>query len=789
MARRNDLAVRGGALPGIEFAVPALLLALALTVLGDVLLSGGASVPARQGTDLSIQFLAWRDLTGRELGSGRLPLWNPHIFSGSSFVGGFQSALFYPPTWLHIFLPLGQAINITAALHVFLAGLFAAWWARRLGAGRAGAFLAGCAFMFSGPFFLHLGAGHLSQVGVMAWTPLLFLSLDGWLDERRQGWLLLGSAALALMVLAGNPQYVYYAVPVSALYLGLRLWSSGTRRSAASQGTAALGAAGLYGLGLALAAVQLLPGLETARESVRSGGVSLAFASQVSLPPENLLTLLVPGILGDMNVFPYFGRWYLWETCLFVGIGTLLLAAMTLARENGPRPRILAGTAILCLLVALGPLTPLYSVLYHAAPMFASFRGSAKCAFLAALFLSVLAGVGCERLWKTPSRGIRPLPVAVAACSLLFAVTGLWLFSSPLKTPASWAALLDLLAGTRVTDIPASRLTAPTFVGMAAWFAGEGLLTASFKLALYAGLLFSSGWRRVGPSAAGKVFVVLAACEMLMFGFGSRASMSSKLEPPAAWETALADKESGARFLIQDLAHANSGMAWKAGNIWGHDPLLSRRYAEFMAATQGLGPDKASQYLQFTEPHPAMSLLRLRHILQNDETRPVVTLPMRRWMPRVSLMTSWTVLNNRDEVLGALFNPGLNLAETVVLESEPFPDGTGPGAHGASPRDYAKVLAETTDTLDIEARTVVPAVLLITDAWAPGWRASSLDAGYSQKYKVIPADHTLRAVPLFPGNHRLRLRYSPSSFRVGAAVSLLSLAGLLILACRLKRRP
>ena len=38
-----------------------------------------------------------------------------------------------------------------------------------------------------------------------------------------------------------------------------------------------------------------------------------------SLPPENLLTLLLPGLFGNGVSCAYWGRFNLWETCAFVG--------------------------------------------------------------------------------------------------------------------------------------------------------------------------------------------------------------------------------------------------------------------------------------------------------------------------------------------------------------------------------------------------------------------------------------------------------------------------------------
>ncbi|MBI5624476.1 MAG: hypothetical protein HY924_11920 [Elusimicrobia bacterium] len=762
-----------------RLAGPAALLGLALVVFADVLGSGGALAPGRPGTDLSIQFLAWRDFTGRELSAGRLPLWNPHIFSGSSFVGGFQSALFYPLTWLHAFLPVGLGISIWSAAHVFLAGLFAWWWASRLGAGKPGSVLAGLAYMFSGPFFLHVGAGHLSQVGTMAWTPLLFLSLDAWLDERKKGWLLLGAAALCLMVLAGNPQYVYYTLPVCCLYGALRLWRARPKQP----GSLALGVAAIFSLGLGLAAVQLIPGLETARESARTGGVPLAFASQVSLPPENLLTLLCPSFLGDLHNLPYFGRWYLWETCSFAGIGTLLLALLSLAKENGPRPRILAGLAFLCLVLALGPATPLYSLLYHTVPMFSAFRGTAKFSFLAILFISVLAGLGAERLRQHSQRGLgTAFWPAAGFCVLLLGASGLLLANTSVGASA-WKSLLERLDATGVADLPASTMLDPGFLAQSASFAGWSFLAAAAKLGAFA-LLILPAVRGKFPSLSRWGFLALTAGELAYFGFSSRSVMSSKLDCPPPWQEAVRKSASKSRLLHWDLGHANSGMAWGSLNLWGHDPLLSKRYAEFMAACQGKPPEAGTPYLSFSRVHPAMSMLRLGSVLIEAGDRSVA--PIAGSLPKAFLVKDWAVLSKGLPALRAVFQPGFDPRRTVILETEPFPAGAAASSARAF-EDSVSVLAETTDTLDLSVENSAPAVLVVTDAFSPGWKARSMDDHAA--FQVLAANHVVRAIPLPPGRRKLRLEYAPGSLRLGAVVTVLSLALCLLLFFKLKARP
>src|SRR5688500_17581492 len=217
---------------------------------------------------MPLQFLPWRDFGFRELRAGNLALWNPHVYGGAPFLGGFQSALLYPPNWLHLVLPLGHAINWGIALHVFCAGYFTYLWVRRRGVSRVGATMAGGAFMLGGQYVLRIVPGHLPHLCAMVWTPLLLLAIDAWRDDapRRWGWVLLGIAAVAMQVLAGHPQYVYYTGLVLTLYAALLAWRAPRRLMFL------LGFAAMYAGGALISAVQLLAGLHAAGESLRGGG-------------------------------------------------------------------------------------------------------------------------------------------------------------------------------------------------------------------------------------------------------------------------------------------------------------------------------------------------------------------------------------------------------------------------------------------------------------------------------------------------------------------------------------
>jgi hypothetical protein len=138
-----------------------LLLAMTLAMFGDLLFAGGTRVLGHPGSDMFLQYFAWREFGFRELVKGNLVLWNPHIFSGAPYFGGMQGALLYPPNWLFLVLSTPVAINWSVALHVFAIGAFMFFWMKQRGLSAAASFF----------------AGHLPQLSAMTWSPLIFCSI------------------------------------------------------------------------------------------------------------------------------------------------------------------------------------------------------------------------------------------------------------------------------------------------------------------------------------------------------------------------------------------------------------------------------------------------------------------------------------------------------------------------------------------------------------------------------------------------------------------------------------
>ena len=756
--------------PGVRawVAVALGLAALTLVLFGDVLFLSGDAVLSDSETDVALYYAYFQQFGYEELRRGNVPLWNPYLFSGQPYVGSFDTAILYPLNLFFLVLPLAKAINVDFALHTLLAGLFMALWTARRGLRPLACFTAGALLMTSGPFFMHIYGGHPTIVRAMAWAPLIFASIDGVFARPGLRWALVGMLAFAMQLLTGNMQYVFYTGIAAGVYSVLRLARAEKKLYVmTSLGALVLG-------GICLAAAQLFTGIDAAAESVRSGRVPYAFAAMFSFPPENLLTFLVPGIFGDMIHCEYWGRCYLWEMQAYFGITGLTLAVYGAVWGRREVRRYSFVLVVTMILLALGSHTPMFRVLYAYVPGFDNFRGNSKFMFQAMLFLIMLSAAGLDALMRGQGK-----PQWAASLAALLAVAlgagalVVWLGAS--RNAETWSAFAWTINATRESYF---HLTTGDVIEVGR-FAAKALAAAAAVSALVALCLALVPAR----AYAVKLVVALAVVEVAMFAFNARATFPlERLRIPdveAFYAETLRD-DPDARVLQLDMP--NHAMWARVGEMWGHDSYVLKRYAQFMAFTRGIPPDRATSYLSFDDYHPWYKLVRTKYVLQRDE-RGLQVNTVAPVLERFHLVHDFRVMNDRDTIFNAMANPSFNPLERVILEGAPAvrPEpGAAPGS--------VRLVDEGTDHLEIEVETPRAALLLITDSYSSGWRARGLEGSVQQEYDVMPANYILRAIPLERGTHRILVEYSPWAFRAGkwgSAMSVVVFVALVVFQLRI----
>lgn len=330
--------------------------------------------------DSMAQFYPWRLLLYRAAQQGQLPLWNPYQFGGYPFVGNGQSALFYPPNWLYFFISPKIGLGLSAALHVFLGGLFMWGLARAWNLSALPALFAAIAFSYGG--FITTWIELPTLPNSLIWLPLYAWGVEQTVCAARKP-----SSAYVGLAAHNMPQSAFVPVRKALLGIVMMACASGMSLLAGHFQIAAyvwifgliyalcrvasvlprgawlrlLGAIVLaLGLGLLLAGAQLMPTLELGALSARGAGgpspAGFVFHKQRALQPLELLTLLWPDFLGSPVRGDYPGISYS-EHCGFVGAITIVLGVLGfLLKPRRLMCGLFGGMAILALWGAMGGL-------------------------------------------------------------------------------------------------------------------------------------------------------------------------------------------------------------------------------------------------------------------------------------------------------------------------------------------------------------------------------------------------------------------------------------------------
>jgi hypothetical protein len=499
-------------------------------------------------------------------------------------------------------------------------------------------------------------------------------------------------------------------------------------------------------------------GFHAAGETVRNQAMPFEFALYFSFPPENLLTLFAPAFFGSVAGHPYWGRWYLWEANAFIGVTGFALAVYGIAAAQTPAKKSLLGMAAAAALLAFGDNTPFFRVLYEWVPFVDRLRGSGKFMFMTALVLVLFAGCGLDRLLRERSVSRRAVWLAAGAALALGAA------GYALRL-LDWRWVGDWIRRTGQTYLEHGLYSDALFMSASQGLASFGLILGAATLGACAVLL---AWTRREPRAA-LALGILALAEMFAFGWINRPAFDSARIVIPELRDFLAQHPGDYRIL--NLArYPNTAITMRAYDAWGYDPAVTRRYAEFMTWSVGDDPARTIQYVTFRRFHPLLAMLRVKYVIVLDKDVMSIHAGGTPPLGRLELIGAYRVRSERDAILQAMGEASFDPRREVILESSPSVAPRNDGKAGS-----VRLVAQSNDWLEIEADVPSPKILLITDAYAKGWRVQPLEGSSQQAYELLPADWTLRAVPLQAGKHHFCVVYDPPEFRIGAWISALAL--------------
>ncbi|MGC9394690.1 MAG: YfhO family protein [Anaerolineae bacterium] len=705
------------------------------------------------GNDLTNMFVPWLHFVKTSIQQGRLPLWNPTLFSGTPFVANPQPALFYPPTWLALLLSPARALALSLVFHVWLAGVGMVVWMRSEAASETGAFLGAVVFAFSGYTFTRIQAGHVGLFNTGAWLPLILWMGKRAIGRRSWRWAILGGLPVGMAFLAGHTATFIYVGLTLALYLAFCAWRAAPDlRTILKILLPPLALMTVVGLGLG--AIQLLPLAELTLHSNRQT-VDYAFAARFSWPPGYVLTLLIPNFFGEPARTGYWGDGVYDEVIFYVGLLPLLLAALG-ARTRHRLTPFLVALGLGALLLALGQYGVLHPLFYRFVPLFSMMRAPARAGFLFTLAAAALAGLALTALNAAEERA-----------RLLGPLKWSWVW------PVTGAAVLLAMVG-----------FAAFAWGREANPAAGRLWHTANQIVLFVLLLIpATAWLRQAVAPGKRLLagaaIVLALVDLWTFG-GSIVTVKSAPEN-AYWRIvahAIPDPQA-ARVLPWELGDfdQNGGMPYGLRSITGYDPLMLERYQAFIHSrndpTARTFDLLNAGYLVTTAPQAFPDTPESPRLLHEESGVWIYERPTA--LPRAWVTTQTEVLDDA-RILARIHAADFDPRTTALMATPTTCASTGePG--------QADVIGDTGNR--IEARVQGGGGMLIfSEVDYPGWRAF-VDGN---AVPLIRADYVLRALCVPAGDHEVTLVYDPPLLKIGAGITGLTLLLLIGAIIALRRK-
>lgn len=712
-----------------------------------------------------------------------LPHWNPYLFCGIPSLAEPQNAVFYPLNLIFLLLPLNIAFNYSVVLHLILAGIFMFYLARTLEIDGLSSFCTAIIFIFSSIFSLHLFAGHLTNIHTIIWLPLIFLLIEKYFKTRKIYYIVSAGISLSMQIFSGHLQYVTYTVLAIGSYLLFRFIIQPDDRLKIFK-------AGLYliTIGLLLSAIQLLPTAEYAIHSTRATK-DYAFFSSLSFAPENLITIIIPDFFGNLmhGEFSYWGRWYFWEECVYMGILPLITAiiALRLCKKN-KYVTFFGLLSLFSIIMALGYYIPLLKNIIMYIPILNMFRAQAKFIFLTAFSLSILSGFGINALFnnresiKIEKKQIVYLYILIFLfAAIIFAIKARFDFWGEF-----WFKILAFLLSFQerywIFDYRHPGFILTTFL-----VAYSGIRKFILFLTISLTLIIILKNKIIKSGIIKFLFIVFIVVDLWSFSVKYTKVLNL---PEVLWSEeavkVLKNDDTFYRIFNRDFV-PNISVFYKLYTLNGSTALYLQDYSGFVASSQ-IFHSTENFVLYFTSSTKPLDLVGFKYLVTREYTinskdfelvfsdNKIRFYKNLDTLPHAFMVFKAGIFDSKKDAMNEFNSKDFDPKEYVILET------TDANKITVKPKDKTynvQITKYFPNEVVVAVDTASDGYLFLSDAYYPSWKVS-VDGKLDKIYK---ANIAFRAVYLKKGKHIVRFVYDSFSFKLGMVISLATLLFLIIL--------
>jgi len=726
-----------------------------------------------------------------------LPLWNPHVFGGSPFLGNPTSAMFYPFNLLFLLLPVGSAFGFMFAIDSFLIGIFTYLYARTIKINRFGSLISVITIMFSGPMIASVFAGHPILSDTFIWFPLALLFFELMIAKKKLIFAVMAGLTISLMFFAGALQIAVYEILSLFIYFLLRSFSEIKNIRDFLKLTVLPVTA--VSVGILVAAVQLFPSLEFSRLSQRgSNGISYIFASDFSLHPYQILSFLFPYFFGSPVNQTYWGKGNFWELNGYIGVLPLIFASLALFVKKNKYVLIFLSIGLFAILHAFGKYSYVFPFFFHYVRGFNNFRVPSRFLFVYAFSFSILSGIGASVLIDTLINKIKainkkifvliPATTLLLICFLLFIGTGNATVSMYEKY---------VLRNSFAVGINHSLLYNQT--------KGDIVFFLVSLLFLYTTIFLKK--KNIIKIYQLKVLIVFFVFLDLWL-FGSRLidtrSIAETLKSTAIIDRIIKDKSI---YRVFDMKGEYTSLIASNNfeSVTGVSPLYLKDTRDFLWSIGKYVDMPYDSFIGINEISNLtfLNLLNVKYIITNNkvkvnglsevmesDSRPSYFSTQNQMyylyentemLPRAYIVPNALVISDRQKILNFIASNNFDPREYVILEEKP----KNIQLNNSSGFKEINMTRNNFNTISLNLNLGNSGFLVLSEVYYPGWKA--YDNG--KKIEILKANYILRSMFLNQGQHHITIVYDSNSYKIGLIVSfitlLFSLLYIIIYVCKL----
>ncbi len=749
-----------------------------------------------------------------EADRGRLYLWDAQQWCGLPAMARGEVGSLYPPHLiLARLLPWMTALHASYWLHLALGAAGVYLVARNLGSSRAGAVVGGAAFAFSGYQSAHLI--HFAHIVGMAYIPLMLAALQRALEVNSPRWWALFAVVCALGFAGSHPQVFLMAATVCLLWLlfGHDWRSEGAITSRLVPLLLAVAVSVL------LMTPQLLPMIKLAAAQGDSGAVgaehAMSWVTSFAFHGRDLVRVLLPTFFGTVheNILGGGPLWH--ETNPFTGAAPLLLGIAG-AIVAFRRPGWIFCIAIFAVGAVLMPAedNPIHETLAQL-PVLGGFRAWGRWMLLPILSLSLLSSLAItylpaasRRLRLGASRTVGALAaLIVTITTILWLVFGvdaegrLWLPGQggdfPLRLAAD--AMLNCMTSLEPVLLVGAAIVTWILTARLASRKPPGLIAAAALLVAVTAPQWHL-WQQTNLTAPRDFYRDAPATASVVAG-GRVATLPPGIVAPE-WSAPGDTRE-------QQAMNERELLLPGLGTVWGV------RYAH--GYTQGLVPPAMQAYRENWFHYAAQALTGRADV--NARALEIYGTPAERMkrLHRLAGVHHIVTVGEIDDPELALTHEGVanvysyadapprwRLAQEAIAIADPEAQLSAikvkhfdperevvvdrrvdlPAATGEEP-GRVTLVDERPTRITLRAACPGPRVLVLADAWYPGWSVK-IDG---RPTELLRANYAFRGVALPAGEHTVTFSFRPAAW--DRALPMLAIGLLVVLALLIwpKREP